>query len=344
MSNEKNMVERYSGIDALKFLCAFLVVCIHQPFPGAIGKYFVAISRIAVPIFFMITGFFYNSEDNREKKQVVKLLKIILVASVLYFVWNFIIGIAKFIVGGSIDSLTEVFRPFNGKSILKFLLFNESPFAGHLWYLNAIVYVFCVVILFKKVKLFKLLYLITPLLLCIDLIFGKYSIAVFGREFNILYVRNFLFVGIPYFIIGNAIRGAYTKGKLNIRPRKHVLVIALLLSVMLCVIEKYILLSFNINAARDHYISTTLLACVVFVLFLSISSVNIYKLKLLSDIGRNNSLDIYIIHPIVIFVLSIVSKILGIEKVYSYIAPVLVFGVSILLSLIYRKMLCRLKR
>lgn len=42
---------RICGLDILKALCAFGVVAIHAPFPGKIGSYIMALSRIAVPIF-----------------------------------------------------------------------------------------------------------------------------------------------------------------------------------------------------------------------------------------------------------------------------------------------------
>ena len=49
---------RADNIDILKAICAFLIVCIHVPFPGRVGAYFTALTRIAVPVFFMITGYF----------------------------------------------------------------------------------------------------------------------------------------------------------------------------------------------------------------------------------------------------------------------------------------------
>lgn len=52
------MQKRNTSIDFLRFICAFLVVCIHAPFPGVIGGCIKAVARIAVPIFFMSTGFF----------------------------------------------------------------------------------------------------------------------------------------------------------------------------------------------------------------------------------------------------------------------------------------------
>lgn len=50
---------RNVGLDILKVIAAFFVVCIHAPFENEFGKDLKAISRCAVPIFFMITGFFF---------------------------------------------------------------------------------------------------------------------------------------------------------------------------------------------------------------------------------------------------------------------------------------------
>lgn len=62
---DKVLVNRRKGIDILKCLCAFLVVCIHAPFPGIIGEYFIALARIAVPTFFMISGYFFEDQMKR---------------------------------------------------------------------------------------------------------------------------------------------------------------------------------------------------------------------------------------------------------------------------------------
>lgn len=52
---EKNLERRYQ-LDALKAICAFFVVCLHAPFPGVVGEYINVLSRMAVPIYFIITG------------------------------------------------------------------------------------------------------------------------------------------------------------------------------------------------------------------------------------------------------------------------------------------------
>ena len=181
------------------------------------------------------------------------------------------------------------------------------------------------------------------MLLSVDLIFGKYSIAVFGREFNILFVRNFLFVGLPYFILGNALQCLHIKERAEKSILRYLLIFSIPVMIALCMIERYIILSLGVNATRDHYISTTLLACAVFSAFLSAVPNESKRLRWISYIGRNASLDIYIIHPIVISVLHILSKAMHIEKVYSYIAPFLVYFVSVVISVIYRRMLCCLR-
>lgn len=60
------------------------------PFPGVIGEYFTALTRIAVPVLFMITGYFYFDveEKNGETRQIKKIFKLVLEANVLYLLWD----------------------------------------------------------------------------------------------------------------------------------------------------------------------------------------------------------------------------------------------------------------
>lgn len=85
---EQPLLRRYDGIDILKAICAFLIVCIHCPFPGEVGWYVVALARIAVPIFFMITGFFYDgtvTRNDRGKKMKKMAVLLCFVAPILVY-------------------------------------------------------------------------------------------------------------------------------------------------------------------------------------------------------------------------------------------------------------------
>ena len=87
-ANEERKSERYYALDKLKFTCSFLVVCIHSPISGLFGEYFMALTRVAIPLFFMISGFFYCHE--KTIKHIRKILGYLIVSNVIYLIVHFI--------------------------------------------------------------------------------------------------------------------------------------------------------------------------------------------------------------------------------------------------------------
>ena len=323
---------RADTIDILKAICAFLIVCIHVPFPGRVGAYFTALTRIAVPVFFMITGYFYSDTVARykEKQQIKKIFCLVIKANILFFVWNVILDILRR------DSIISYVRAvFTGKNLLKFFLLNESPLAGHLWYLGAILYVLVIVLLADKFNCRKTLYYLTPVLLIADLIFGKYSLLIFHQEFPYILVRNFLCVGIPYFCIGNLIREKRCSKKWN----RKILQVLIVVFTITSLAERFVLVSAGLNATRDHYLSTTFLAICLFVYALKINWHN----KELTVIGRKYSTWLYIIHPIFITVFSIVTGKLGIKSIYRCVAPIVVYCATLVFLIILQKVKMAIK-
>lgn len=59
--------------------------------------------------------------------------------------------------------------------------------------------------------------------------------------------------------------------------------------------EDRLLTWFDMNATRDHYISSTFLAVSLFLLFLSLKQ---SKVNVFSKLGEKDSLYIYIFHPL----------------------------------------------
>ena len=310
---------RSCNLDKLKALCAFLVVCIHAPFPGTIGEYFTALARIAVPIFFMISGYFYKAD--RSRQQIIKILKLILISNTLYFFWK----VALTTIKGEL--LSFFIENFTLQKLATFILFNDTALSSHLWYLNAILYVLALVSLVYKRNLKKALYMITPVLLLVDLIFGKYSLLLFQRDFPYILVRNWLFVGLPYFSIGLWLKDNLTAVNLKLNDKGKLKVAALIfLFSATTLLERYLLVRSNLNTTRDHYLSTTLLAIAVFLFFLKYVSV---KENAISRIGKNNSTFIYVFHPAIITILeAAVSIITAIELLYTLIAPFVVFATT----------------
>lgn len=263
MERTRTVQQRTLSIDILKSICAFLVVCIHVPFPGVVGEYFTALTRIAVPIFFMITGYFHSDIMKKcgEVKQIRKIFVLFLEANLLYFMWKLFLAVLN-------NNTTSFFKStFSINTGVKFLFLNESPFNGHLWYLGAILYVLLIISIADRLNCEKLLYILIPVLLLGDLILGKYSLIFWSREFPYILVRNFLFVGIPYFCIGCLIKSGLGR---NI-SRKTLSALVLFFS-FTSLLERFILVSTDMNSTRDHYISTTLLAITVLLFTLKSSS------------------------------------------------------------------------
>ena len=325
---------RNVGLDILKVIAAFFVVCIHAPFENEFGKDLKAISRCAVPIFFMITGFFFSKQTDNSKinKQIFKLFKLCIVSNIFYIIFQIIL----FYIDGKEQEI--LFKSIlNKESIKNLLIYNESPVYFHLWYLNALLYVLIIMKFVHQYNMMKYMYFLTPFLLIIDLIYGKYSLLLLHREIPYIQIRNFLFVGIPYFCIGKFINeNVYTK----IKEKNNVkYIFFIIIFIITTIFERRILISFNISATREHYISSTFLAIVLFIYFLIYKRES--KLKsFIARIGRDYSTLIYIIHPVII---EILDRLMCNNSIYNKLYPIIIFIITCLICMLYKKINVKLK-
>lgn len=334
----KNENQRNDGYDILKSLCAFLVVCIHTPFSGLFGECVTTISRIAVPIFFLISGYFFNASVDIQKKQIKKVFVLYSISNLLYCLIDFI---NCFIRG----QLYSFYSKFSITSFLKFIIFNESPFASHLWYLGAILYVRLVVYLFYSffLKRARLLYFLIPILLLCDLVFGKYSLVFFDFNIPFILVRNFLFVGIPYFVIGIYLKNNNFEHKRVSHVSCFICIFLGILFILTSLVEHFILKALNLNAVRDHYLSTTFLAITVFYFFSGKKWNSTKYTQLPKYVGRNLSMYIYIIHPIFISLFKVFISLFNIDCFILNIKPIFIFLVSAIFSYFYYIVICYFK-
>ena len=136
-------------------------------------------------------------------------------------------------------------------------------------------------------------------------------------------MRNFLFVGLPYFLIG-----AYIKQhEKSFLCHKELIFGGAVLFAFTSILENRLLEHLDLNVVRDHYLSTTPLSILIFLLFLNFRTV---KSTSFSRIGKDDSLYIYILHPLWIFFFKI-------ESIYKYLAPLLILTCTILLTFFLRK-------
>lgn len=324
-------LKRYDGIDILKTICAFLVVCIHATFEGRFGGEVAVIARVAVPTFFMITGFFYDTiiERKKEKDQLKKIFFLFAVSNILYFV---IEGSKAFFQG---EFSKYIHETFTLRNFVHFILLNKSMSYGHLWYFGAILYVLLIFMALKRFvpKWETVAYIIAPLLLISNFVLGKYRLLSDGVYESDILVRSFLFTGIPCFTIGMFLK-KHEKHTAFIKNNNILAIFLIVFFTLSVFFERRLLSRLNAVSYREMYASSVLLAAVL-VVFFSKECWSNFKPKFIAKIGKKYSMLIYIIHPVFIYFVGLGAITLKLDRIYYTFAPVIVFVVSTLFAICY---------
>lgn len=319
------MNNRNHSIDILKFICSILVVFIHTGW--RYRNEFLPVTRCAVPCFFIISGYLLFDKEKqtikpeRLKRNIFHVIKISFWATLFFIAWKELL---------LITSYGHIWIP-SIKSLKKMVFLNVNPFGGHLWYLFAYLYVLLIIMLVNKYNKWKQLYFLVPLLLAPHII-----LLLSNQNLSYVYVRNFLFTGLPFFAIGTIIK---SKSNINVNKNirnKVILITCIILFSITSLLERSFLLSMGKPAVRELYISSVILAICLFLLALSFES----KQKTwFSDIGEKDSLYIYIFHPVFIVCCDFIFKKLKLYELYLYIAPLIV----LITTMVFIKCLRRLK-
>ena len=298
--------ESYSGIDYFRFIAALLIVAIHtSPLSSfsETGNFIFTriVSRVAVPFFFMTSGFFLISRYtcNAEKLEafIKKTTLIYGVAILLYIPINVYNGYFK------MDNLLP--------NIIKDIVFDGTLY--HLWYLPASIIGAAIAwYLVKKLNYPKAL-MVASVLYLIGLFGDSYygiteKISCLNSLYTYIfqvtdYTRNGIFFAPIFFLLG----GFIADNRPQITFGKSFLGFAISLALMLG--EAMILHHFDLQRHDSMYVF--LLPCMYF-LFIVILH---FKGKRLVSL-RTASLIIYIIHPMMIVVIRLFSKLLHIQKLF----------------------------
>lgn len=179
--------KHYNGVDLIKFLCAFLIVALHiDPFQGGGSVWAERINywtnnyltRIAVPFYFVTTGFFLFGKMSLTELNMAKIKDYCIKILLLRAIWTIL------------------------------LHFGDSY---HLWYLDATV----VAVVFMTILLhLRLRFCYIALIAGVCYMFGLFGDAYFGltRALNsipgVSIIRiigdgqNGVFVGFPFVLLG----------------------------------------------------------------------------------------------------------------------------------------------
>ena len=266
---------------ALKAICAAGVVYLHSWYAN---EYIFLFSKLAVPIFFAISGYFLFLQDSffenvKILHAIKKTIKLILWSNFLYLIyWAILWGAGE--------------TPITIDSPVFFLtwLFLGGNISPPLWYLTA--YVEALVAIFVLVKVLRLgnfLFIIAMICYFLSLILGRYS---FLFDFTIpkdwIYT-NFLVLGIPFIVLG-----MYVKKYEGILVKHGWLVLTISLLAFWVEIKLYQNVA---SFGGKGYTGITSFALVSAILIICLKYRNVVsEHNLLTIVGKTYSLQIYVLH------------------------------------------------
>lgn len=312
----------YTGIDAFRIAAAVMIIAIHTYPLASCGKtadYFFThvFCRIAVPFFFLASGFFLFRMGTYNSKLLMHFLKktavLYMIAIVLYLPVNIYTGYFK------TENFLSVF--------LRDVLFDGTFY--HLWYLPAAMAGACIAWLCLK-RFSMTGALITTAALYLIGLFGDsyYGLAerlpalksIYTNFFSIFaYTRNGIFFAPLFFVLGCALR----RKNYTLRPRKAIP--ALCGSLLLLMGEGWLLKHFHLQRHDSMYV---MLIPSVYFLFCILKMIRGKRLKSCAEL----SMIVYIIHPLSILLVRMIGKFTNTEELLIY-NSLVHFTATVLVSL-----------
>jgi Uncharacterized protein conserved in bacteria len=318
---ETNNKSYYGMIDVLRLLFAVGVVSIHtMAFKSINENLWVAtsmgISRLAVPFFFMVSGYFLYDRILLKKEPKVTLKRLL----ILYFTWVAVEIIALFpLVLSSLGAPPVML-------IERLLLVGIT---GSLWYISSlIIAIFIISPLLKRDKIFILLMIGFVLYL-----FGTTGDTYYGlfraTMLNSLikgYTSIFMMpqIGVTESVLFVSLGAFISKYKLNTKIKNAGLLS--IISIILLLIEAFVLNKTGVAKDANMYLSAIIAAPLILIWAINYSKNISTKI---SKACREYSIGIYCSHQIIMIWLSLLAPILFANTVTRFICSLLISAVLI---------------
>lgn len=343
--------ERNYLIDAIKCLACFGVVMIHMPTQHFGDEFYymeTVLGRCGVPIFFMISGYFAARHVKKDPENSGRWF----LKNALRMIWQFVIFsviiFAFYRLGNLLFQMEDMTFTIDKDHIFRLLVFNDPLFGGVLWYLLAYAYCLLIYAAASHFKMgYRLLALVSPLLLLLYYILGRYSVLFFGESLPYYWSRNFLITAIPMFTLG------FVMPELNIKwlTNQNILILSII-SVLLLFAECMAFYT-SLPIGRNNFIFNMPLSFLIVYYATHQPKITVPKDNLLAVIGKKYSLYIYGFQGLAVTLCSrLVMSIVHLDKetgafvmaFYHISKPICVFLMALLMAFIYVKIVNLLKK
>ncbi len=174
---------------------------IHAKFPDDVGEFIVAFSGMAVPVFFLTSGYFSAKSDRKKlKRSICHILSLICFAYIISFVRICVQdGFSFFALINQINDII-----FSLKNLVLFFVFNVTKISGVAWFLFALLYCYIFNLIFYNLlkKQQCIFYLLATMGFFCGLII-KFVFPILNIGFYS--INNFWVCGMLYFFAGKII-------------------------------------------------------------------------------------------------------------------------------------------
>lgn len=182
----------------------------------------------------------------------------------------------------------------------------------------------------------KTLYIATPILILFGLFISNFSPQLFGESYAaessklVPLYRNFLFIGIPYFCIGDLLR------KRDFKFSTKLLAVLSMMFWIAGIWEMQLIKAFKLGSNGEYFLFTPFCAVFIF-LFLNQFYQN-RKLSFVENkaafIGRKYVTWIYLINNVVIQLCNLMITKMFLPKLTKLVLPLLVYAISVLIAML----------
>jgi serine/alanine racemase len=339
-------MKRNSSIDSFRIIAAILIVFLHVPqlylvaYENPIWAGVMCIARLAVPFFFVVSGYYLfskNAHDIAQKslRAAKKLLALILVSFLIYAV----IGIIMHTI-----NIEDYLNPF---SYVKLLIFNyPKDLIGvkMLWFLPALLYINLIFYLGAKYCKKHYAKIITALGIVgflVGIIISTYSAQIFGKTLatpsfdNDYLIINFFCHGLIFFCIGFLTKACANK-LAKISTAK--ILCGSIISILLLLTE------FFVRNDYDQPLYIMLPVTIFFVLQLLVRYPGFLRNTAIPTLGAKYAVSIYIYQVIFREIAIRGLKILHIEFANSTINGLVILILTVGFALLFGIATSRLKK
>lgn len=353
-------MRRENNLDFLRILACFMVISIHissiyvikyieiPNLKFTIGNFYDSFSRVAVPIFVLLSGrFALSDEKNIDKKYYYKkfLKKIVIptiVWSLVYLLYSYILIILCYVLYGE---LKNIFTPIR-------LLLVGQPFY-HLWYLYMSFGLYLLVPYLLRLKkmvgeknflkigiglfYFGLFIFLFKIFLNYINFYEKRDIYKYLKYFWTL--NYFKFINyLGYFILGYSLKNIKNK---YINFKNMIFITLISLALMFCTVEILVRkgILYNLDNIYDNNFIFTMLGAIS--IYLAFNNLKFEKIRINFSNLAIHSFNIYLVHAgILSGVMLFLDKILNYEPNPIWFIPLMIcfiFSLSYFVSLILEK-------